>query len=115
MTLGFETILLFLRPIEHLIRDDSVSEIWLTARTAFSSNVLAALELDEIKNCTARGKGAEKQRDIVVKRKKEIEACGRATSLWGFVSAADSRISCSAALPKSELDRFFYSGATQIR
>lgn len=27
MTLGFETILPFLRPIEHLIRDDSVSEI----------------------------------------------------------------------------------------
>jgi len=27
MTLGFETILPFLRPIEHLIRDDSISEI----------------------------------------------------------------------------------------
>ncbi len=27
MTLGFETILPFLRPIEHLIRDDSVSEV----------------------------------------------------------------------------------------
>ena len=27
MTLGFETILPFLRSIEHLIRDDSVSEI----------------------------------------------------------------------------------------
>ncbi|MHB8525817.1 MAG: CpaF family protein [Candidatus Acidiferrales bacterium] len=27
MTLGFETVLPFLRPIEHLIRDDSVSEI----------------------------------------------------------------------------------------
>jgi len=27
MTLGFETILPFLRPIEHLIRDASVSEI----------------------------------------------------------------------------------------
>jgi Flp pilus assembly CpaF family ATPase len=27
MTLGFETILPFLRPIEHLIQDDSVSEI----------------------------------------------------------------------------------------
>src|SRR5438876_2612733 len=27
MTVGFETILPFLRPIEHLIRDDSVSEV----------------------------------------------------------------------------------------
>src|SRR5690348_10352058 len=27
MTLGFETVLPFLRPIEHLIRDDSISEI----------------------------------------------------------------------------------------
>ena len=27
MTLEFETILPFLRPIEHLIRDDSISEI----------------------------------------------------------------------------------------
>src|SRR6185312_13632359 len=27
MTLGFETILPFLRPIEHLIRDESISEI----------------------------------------------------------------------------------------
>ena len=27
MTLGFETILPFLRPIEDLIRDDSISEI----------------------------------------------------------------------------------------
>jgi pilus assembly protein CpaF len=36
MTLGFETILPFLRPIEHLIRDDSVSEIMVNgARRVF--------------------------------------------------------------------------------
>ena len=32
MTLGFETILPFLRPIEHLIRDDSVSEIMVNGQ-----------------------------------------------------------------------------------
>jgi len=33
VTLGFETILPFLRPIEHLIRDDSVSEIMVNGST----------------------------------------------------------------------------------
>jgi len=33
VTLGFETILPFLRPLEHLIRDDSVSEIMVNGST----------------------------------------------------------------------------------
>ena len=31
--IGFETILPFLRPIEHLIRDDSISEIMVNGST----------------------------------------------------------------------------------
>lgn len=50
MTLGFETILPFLRPIEHLIRDDSVSELMVNG----SNHVFIerAGVLEEIPNLT---------------------------------------------------------------
>ena len=39
--LGFETILPFLRPIEHLIRDDSISEIMVNGSAMSSSSAQA--------------------------------------------------------------------------
>ena len=34
---GFETILPFLKPIEHLILDDSISEVMVNGQTVYSS------------------------------------------------------------------------------
>jgi len=39
---GFEMILPFLKPIEHLILDDSISEVMVNGRAMFSSRKTAS-------------------------------------------------------------------------
>lgn len=61
MTLGFETILPFLRPLEHLIRDDSVSEIMVNGPNR------VFIERDGVLECVPNLTLSEKSLMVAVK------------------------------------------------